>query len=108
MDSFCAELPSGEGYGFPSSCGWEFRPIGWARVRPCLQKISTMTVTTFAIILFAVSLVAGYLLIVHRALSGGAANDPSFDALAPQPRSEPKPAQERAPAGRPNQISKYA
>ena len=67
-----------------------------------------MTVTTFAIFLFAVGLVAGYLLIVHRALSGGAANNPSFDALAPQPRSESKPAQERAPACHPNQISKHA
>ena len=46
-----------------------------------------MTVTTFLIFLAATSLIVGYVVIIHRALSGGAANDPSFDADAPLPKA---------------------
>lgn len=38
-----------------------------------------ITPTVIAISLFAASLPVLYLLIIHRSLSGGAANDPDFD-----------------------------
>lgn len=41
-----------------------------------------ITPTVIAISLFAASLPVLYLLIIHRSLSGGAANDPDFDVDA--------------------------
>jgi hypothetical protein len=59
-----------------------------------------MTLVTTLIFLVAVSLVVGYILIIHRSLSGGAANDPQFDANAPQQASSGRrPSQAPAKSG---------
>lgn len=42
-----------------------------------------ISLAAFAILLFAVSLIVSYMLIIHRALSGSAANDPAYDIDAP-------------------------
>ena len=42
-----------------------------------------ISLAAFAILLFAVSLIVSYMLIIHRTLSGAAANDPAYDIDAP-------------------------
>ena len=43
-----------------------------------------ITPVDILILLVAVSLIVGYVLIIHRTLSGPAANDPNYDASAPR------------------------
>ncbi|HAM71402.1 MAG TPA: hypothetical protein DCM86_07140 [Verrucomicrobiales bacterium] len=54
-------------------------------------------ITPVELVIFAVavSLMVTYILIVHRSLSGEAANDPNYDALAPRTS---KPARASEPA----------
>jgi hypothetical protein len=43
-----------------------------------------ITPVEILIFLVAVSLIVGYVLVIHRTLSGAAANDPNYDANAPR------------------------
>ncbi|MBL9166539.1 MAG: hypothetical protein JNN07_02220 [Verrucomicrobiales bacterium] len=57
-----------------------------------------ITPTVIAISLFAASLPVLYLLIIHRSLSGGAANDPNFDVDAKLHSASPRQSSAKAHA----------
>lgn len=49
-----------------------------------------ITLPALFVFAFAVSLPVSYMLIIHKSLSGGAANDPDFDANAPAAKGASK------------------